>query len=236
MYKKYLINYSDGYYQKSQKNNSETGVLIGGFNKVIEYQKKDIDVDFFNKNEHILSKPRGAGYWLWKPYIIYKTLLSINYNDILFYSDSGSDFINNVSPLIEILDRDNKQILVFELDEHKNITWTKRDCLILTNSDYQNLLNQNMILASFIMLRKNDFTVKFIKSWLDFCEDYRIITDAENELGMPNYAEFIDHRHDQSVLSLLSRKYDLNVIPDISQFGKNMKGFSQYLFLHRNKN
>lgn len=236
MYKKYLINYSDVYFEQSQKSNSESGISIGGFDEVIEYQKKDIDINFSNKNHHILSQSRGAGYWLWKPYFIYKTLLNLEYNDILFYCDSGSNFINNISSLIPVMDRNNKNILVFELDGHKNITWIKRDCLILTNSDQQSLLDQNMILAGYIMLRKTEFTVNFIKSWLDFCEDHRIITDANNELGVPNYPEFIDHRHDQSVLSLLSRKYDLNILPDISQFGANMKGHNQYIFLHRNKN
>ena len=38
----------------------------------------DISGDFYEKNQHILDQKRGAGYWLWKPYFIYKTLKKIN--------------------------------------------------------------------------------------------------------------------------------------------------------------
>ena len=33
-------------------------------------------------------------------------------------------------------------------------------------------------------------------------------------MGRPNYPGFIDHRHDQSVLSLLSKQHDLAVPPN----------------------
>ena len=69
-----LINYADRGFFKAQKLNSESG-LEHGFDRVINYCRKDIDSDFLNKNEYILNKVRGAGYWLWKPYIILNVLI-----------------------------------------------------------------------------------------------------------------------------------------------------------------
>lgn len=41
----------------------------------------------------------------------------------------------------------------------------------------------------------------------------------ENVTGKKNYQTFIEHRHDQSVFSLLSKKYKLQAFRDPSQFG-----------------
>ena len=39
--------------------------------------------------------------------------------------------------------------------------------------------------------------------------DKRIITDDPNEPGVENYPDFKEHRHDQSILSLLVKKFGL---------------------------
>ena len=46
-----------------------------------------------------------------------------------------------------------------------------------------------------------------MSEYLYYAQDKRIITDDPNELGYNNYEGFRDHRHDQSILSLLTKKY-----------------------------
>ena len=53
------------------------------------------------------------------------------------------------------------------------------------------------------------FTLNFIKEWLEYSQDYRLITDSPNECGLPNYPEFADHRHDQAIFNILCLKYNL---------------------------
>ena len=67
--KKYLINYANITHYNSQKGNSQSGLSNGGFDEVFSYNYSDIDDEFKEKNKHILEQPRGAGFWLWKPYI-----------------------------------------------------------------------------------------------------------------------------------------------------------------------
>ena len=62
------INYANLKYKKAQYFNSRTAIHKGKAEKVISYSPKDIDPDFWNNNRKILSKKRGNGYWLWKPY------------------------------------------------------------------------------------------------------------------------------------------------------------------------
>ena len=56
------------------------------------YDATVMDEQFRQKNQHILSQGRGAGYWLWKPYIIYKWLTDPSMEDdnsYVIYSDAG---------------------------------------------------------------------------------------------------------------------------------------------------
>jgi hypothetical protein len=235
--KKILINYSNNSHYNSQINNSKSGKEIGGFDEVISYNFDKLDTDFVIKNKHILSQHRGAGYWMWKPHIILKTLSSVDDGDIVFYCDSGITFIRPIDELIHILDETQEKLLLFELDNiHQNKRWTKRDCFHYIGLDSEPYLSQSQLLASYIIMRKNKFVVDFMNEWLKFSEDYRIITDSTNECGLPNYEEFVDHRHDQSILSLLGRKYNINNIPDISQFGIGRMVTNQILDHHRSRN
>lgn len=222
---KVLINYANNTFRKRQKINSKSGLKVGLFDKVISYSPKDIDYDFFNKNYHILCQKRGNGYWLWKPYFIKKTLDMLSFEDILFYSDSGSYFIRPISTLINGIDiQDDRGLIVFDLTYIEKV-WTKRDAFILMDCDSAKYSESKQRLASFSLWKKTRFTIDFINEYLSYAQDERIITDLENQCGYANYPEFKDHRHDQSIFSLLTKKYDVVAYRDPSQFGNGVKQY-----------
>lgn len=222
--KKILINYANKKYYEAQKKNKETGLNVAKFDEVISYGVSDIDANFYEKNKTILDQPRGAGYWLWKPYFIVKTLESMNEGDLLFYCDSGSHFINTIDSLVDVCKTSKDNILLFTLEDfHTHKKWTKRDCLHYMQQDKEPYLSTNQILASFVVCIKNKNNISFFEEWLDFAQDSRIITDSQNTCGLPNYPEFKDHRHDQSILSLLGRKHNITTVEDISQWGNDRR-------------
>jgi hypothetical protein len=222
--KKYLLNYADGRFYQAQRKNSASGLSVGGFDACFARRRSDLASTFVQQNKDTLSKPRGAGYWLWKPYVIRRALSEIQFGDLLFYSDSGAYFINPIDSLLPILDSTPNQLLLFSLDESlTHARWTKRDCFVLMELDHDPYLSCGQLLASFIIMKKSGFVVDFIDEWLSYACDYRILTDAPNECGLANYPEFEDHRHDQSILSLLGRKYNVQTTPDISQHGNNTR-------------
>lgn len=234
--KKYLVNYSDKTHKNSQIQNSESALKVGGFDEVFSFNLNDLGDDFINENKNILSQSRGAGYWMWKPFVIKKALELINDNEILMYSDSGISFIRNVDEIVNIMDDTDEKLLLFELEDiHPNKRWTKRDCFVFMGLDVEPYLSQNQLLASYVLMRKNEFVINFIDEWLEYAKNYRLITDSPNECGLPNYPEFIDHRHDQSILSLLGRKHNIKNIPDVSQFGIGRMVASQVFNHHRNR-
>ena len=67
--------------------------------------------DFVARNKQILQRKRGAGYWLWKPYIIFQELYLASEGDIIVYSDASVDLVANISHLIKLTEQ--QDILVF---------------------------------------------------------------------------------------------------------------------------
>ena len=221
---KILINYANHVFRESQKLNSLTGKEVGLFDKVISYSPKDIQPDFFERNKKILSQKKGNGYWLWKPYFIKKTLETLNFGDFLFYCDSGSYFIKPITPLIELSLDTGHDIISFELP-HLERVWTKRDAFILMDCDSRKYSESKQRLASFSLWKKSGFTMDFINENLNYAQDERVITNLKNQCGYRNYPGFREHRHDQSIFSLLLKKHDLPVYRDPSQLGNDVKQF-----------
>lgn len=235
-----LINYANDLFQKSQKINSQTGKDYGLFDKVISYNPKDVSNEFKNLNREILVHKRGNGYWLWKPYFIKKALEDLDWGDFLFYCDSGSYFINPVTDLISLSLEKQLDIIPFELP-YPESNWTKRDAFILMDCDREEYTLTKQRLASFVLIRKSPTSIAFTNDWLNFAQDKRILTDIENECGQENYPDFIDHRHDQSIFSLLTKKYSLTAFRDPSQFGNEVvelypnSNYSQLINLNRKR-
>lgn len=193
----------------------ENGFIIHAYDD--EWLKS---TDFYEKNIKILSEPRGAGYWLWKPYIILTTLETIPENDIVFYLDIDHYFIPNVgdrnfiSLIKEHLERDvydsarEAPSQLFFNNSPTTIKQCRRDAYILTGCDSERYWNAIMIQAGYQCWKNNLDSIKLAKEWLRFCCDKRILTDIPSQLG-EEYPEYVDHRHDQTVLSLLVQKYNL---------------------------
>jgi len=219
--KKILINYANDAFKKAQKLNSKTGLEVGGFDRVIEYSPKDIDRKFYEKNKHILTQLRGGGYWLWKPYIILKTLMrkDIKKGDYIFYSDSGAYFINKIDYLAPLFKKYGQDIIPFTTkNSPKEKIWTKRDAFILMDCDSKRYTDTPQIGGGFIFLRKSKQAITFFKDFLDYAQKDNLLTDSQSRLGK-DYKGFKENRHDQSIFSLLTKKHNLRLFRQPWQVG-----------------
>ena len=230
-----LINYAHHRYYEAQKRNSATGLSIGGFDRAISYNYKDLDDAFVAKNAAILQMPRGAGYWIWKPYLILKTLRECDENDIVFYCDSGSRFIQSMEPVFKLIEKDD--IIAFVLTEHRERTWTKRDVFVTMRCDMDEYKDTFMRIGGFIGVKNCARARDFIATWLDLVEHFDLVTDSPSKSGSEDPA-FRENRHDQSIFSLLSKKWNVPEYPDPSQFGEGAKDrpYGTLIDLHRDSN
>ena len=223
----FLINYADGRFYESQQLNIKTGLEVAGFDRAIPLNRRSLDPVFCAENRDILSQPRGAGYWLWKPYLIWRVMREqLSEGDVLFYSDSGCHFVAPIAPVVDILHAQprEKPVLLFTLPpSDTNAAWTKRDCFHFMGLDMPPYPGLPPIMGSFVLCRKSPFSLAFVQEWLRYAQDRRCLTDEPNVCGLPNYPEFRDHRHDQSILSLLARKHQVATTADISQWGDDYR-------------
>jgi hypothetical protein len=219
--RKVLINFATLKFYEAQQRNAETALTVGGFDKVICYSRKDIDREFRSRNRSILRARIGAGYWLWKPYFIKRTLSTLDEGDFLFYCDSGSHFIDRVDPLIEVATHTEQPVIPFDLS-HPERRYTKRDALILMGCDTPRFTERGQRLGSFILIRKCPLAETFVDEFLELAQDARLIANRPSRLG-PEYPDFIAHRNDQSIFSLLTKRHGLDAYRDPSQFGNDRR-------------
>lgn len=171
-----------------------------GIDVVRAYGRPDLPDDFQRTHRDILQAPRGAGYWLWKPWAIHRCLHEAAPGDLVMYLDTGILIRRPLHGLIEQACR--HQLLLFG-HPTRNAAYVKRDCFVLTGTDDPGCHATHQIDASTILILNTEANRRFVSTWLDYCTDPRILTDAANQCGLPNLTGFVAHRRDQAVLSLL---------------------------------
>lgn len=197
------ISYSNKRYQEQLKLNKKSALEVGKVDIHYSYGPDDIDSNFKQKNKDILSRKRGNGYWLWKPYFINKTLIErMNEGDYLIYTDSCVLYLNSIKQLIIALKKKNLEMWMLKSSSIEK-KYTKRDAFILMGADSAFYTDTNQYSANIQIYKKSKYIEKFVEELLYYSQDKRIITDDKNTLGFQNYKEFKDNRHDQTVLSLL---------------------------------
>lgn len=234
--KKHLVSFAtENFYQSQSKLNESS--KLNGIDFIHSYTPNEIDSTFVSENSYIINnfKNRGAGYWLFKPYIILDIMKNCYENDYVVYVDSGINFIDNVDKILNVTKQD---IILFNCHGHKNKTYTKRDCFYYMDCDSEEYVNGNHTNASIQIYKKTETALNFLEEYMEFCKNKRIITDDKNECGLSNYPEFVDHRHDQSILSLLSIKNDIKLNRDPTQYGNQYIGndYPQIFNHHRIRN
>ncbi len=212
-----VINFAEGLpYTKYRKICSKTAKWIGGADNVIEYSKEDIEPGFIEKNRSIMSNPRGFGLWLWKPYFIQKTLKSMKDGDWLFYVDGCTIFINDIQSLVKCAENQKSDILLFEMPliDHQ---FTKKECYdALGITDY----TQNQLAATYLLVKKTQKTCAFIAEWLQICENESLLSPKKYNTKIKEFSDFVSHREDQSLLTLMRIKYNLPAFRDPSDYGE----------------
>lgn len=217
----YEINFADENFRSAQKFNSKMAKRFGA-DVVVEYGPDNIDDKFKKDNLAIWGNKRGCGYWIWKPYITQKTLEGINEGDYLLYMDSGSCIVDDIHILIDIMVRDDIDIMLFCLHSLEKY-YSKRDAFVLLDCDKPDFAETPQRCATYFILRKSNKSVKFVNEWLHFAQDRRIITNEANTMGLPNFDGFVENRHDQTILSLLSKKWGIQPYRDPGKSGLDMK-------------
>lgn len=165
---------------------------------------------FYLENKAILDQRRGDGYWLWKPYIILDQLERTEPGEFVVYSDCGRSWYpyqvrRPLDPLLDWCETCNGGMVpgVYVPQHGPNRHWTKRECFVVMGCDSPQFWNHPQIQATFSVWQNKLGVIEFLREWLRWCQAPSALTDDKVLSEIKEFPDFIDHRHDQSVLTNL---------------------------------
>lgn len=210
MSKLILVSFADRRYRNSLKR--------------LEQQTKDFPFDerYFLTQDNCLTKVywrrlkpwlyrRGYGFWSWKASIVKDFFNRLDEGDLLFWSDAGlywndtpkakKKFCEYIGMLAGVND-----ILTFSQPTIEQ-EWTKGDVLAALGAyDNEDICKTPQFLGGLFLIKKTKRTVELVDRWVELVDlKKELVTDKRSV--MPNKEGFIEHRHDQSIFSVLVKKY-----------------------------
>ena len=223
-----LLAFATADLQKSIDRLTRQATLSNFYEKIKIFNSNELPHELSHKIDVLLNrhKKRGYAYWMWKPYLIKKIFNEIEYGDIVNYLDVGCHIIKeNYSKFIEysnFIKKKDKWILPFQYHsnfDYKNKKirfptrlekeYTKGDLLhYFEVYDNKCIIETPQFWAGCFFLKKTETSINFLNEWIEVFEKrFDLIDDTESKTL--NYKDFIENRHDQSVYSLLCKKYKL---------------------------
>ena len=187
-----------------------------------QYRPSDLPAEFKNSNQRVLKVKRGAGLWLWKPYIILDTLSKLSAGDAVIYCDSGAIVRKDLNPLVDTCRNQTEGILGFDVaDGCLERQWTKRSAFVMTGCDTAQYWDSNQIRTGTIVAVKCKESDAFLKNWMKWISNYALSSDAFIPTEKDEFDDFDGHRHDQSLFSLLYKKHGYKSYEDLTGYSIN---------------
>ena len=134
--------------------------------------------------------------------------------DFLLYCDAGCRLVAPVNPLVEAAVQTGQWLTPFQSGfTSKERHWTKRDAFLLLGCDSLRYAETPQRMGGFSLWRRCEESMAFCREWLRWVGHPLALTDLGNRLGEPNHGGFVEHRHDQSLFSLLTKRHGLAALP-----------------------
>lgn len=198
----YFVTFGSYNYTKQVERIKQEAAASGFFDVICPFYPRDLSPDFRQKHGAFLHG-RGYGFWIWKPQCILQTLDSMKQGDILVYADSGCT-INphgkaRFAEYIQMVQDHPSGIVTFQMPEHSDVQFTKREVFDRLGFDH---IETPQICATYLIIRKCPSALTLVSRWSELTQDYSLIDDTKVR---QQSARFKDHRHDQSVWSILNK-------------------------------
>ena len=201
--------------------------LLSFYENIKVYGSKDLPekiklrIKSFN---YPIKKMRLYGYACWKPYIIKKYFDELPNEAILQYSDIGCHFnykgINRLKDYVELCKKENALVFQYRIPEwnkkYENYKFQEYFEYEYTKAETLNymgvvkdlkILNSQQIWSGCFFIKKNDFGEKILSEWLSLSGVDDIISDNKSKID--NHKNFKEHRHDQSIFSIICKKNNI---------------------------
>lgn len=229
-----FISYANDAMAWSLKRIGRQARRLGLFDEVILYTPAD--VPDYVRSYPMFKYPQGAGFWCWKPAMIYETLQRYEEGDIVVYVDAGCTLRKTIqwSQYIRLMkkydticfqyDEDQPQWVNLGCTSSKLKHWTKKKTLEFNRQYFgrDDIGEIPQILGGILFMKGKNNAV--LRQWKDLLfSHYELITNSLGEERQQEPPEFIVHRHDQTLLTPLAVfDPDTLVLPEtVEQYTKD---------------
>ena len=162
---------------------------------------------------------QGAGFWVWKPFIILKELEHLEEGDYLLYTDAGRPpgrlFHHSLEPFVQWLREKGQDMM-----PGVNISyytggltrWCKQSVFDELKLDSGSFEQAPLIQGSFLFLKKSEQSLRILREWMDLCRQFKLVSSATTEEESRCRDNFVAHTHDQTLLSLVAAQHHLDCL------------------------
>ena len=168
--------------------------------------------------------------------IISSLLKRVNENDIVVYSDAGSSFNyfakNRFEEYIDMLNDSEYGNFRIECESiHKEKDWSTKELFHYFDIDpFSDTGLNTQLEATHMIFKKNEHTRDYFEKYREILKvDPYLITDKYNLNKQID--SFKENRHDQSIFSLLTKKYGGVVINNETEFKSSLNQQYNFPFL-----
>jgi hypothetical protein len=178
---------------------------IGAYNlSRINHKLTSEDKKFISKHRN----NRGYGYWLWKPLIILDFLEKNKNLDFIIYLDVGCEFIANKNSLETLskylIKAKSNDFVAFSTEVERY--WSKQALIRYLKLERQ-LIDSPQIQSGIIIFDAK-IVEKICEKWIEIMRynNYQLLKDVPKSKIVQEDKEFKEHRHDQSIFSIIAKK------------------------------
>lgn len=227
--RKFFLSFADSRMSAALQRIRIQAEAMGCYDHIVVANESYLNIDFREEyKDKLQPNVRGYGYWCWKPQVILQLLDQIDEGDIIQYTDAGchlnSAGMTRLMEYFELTSTSESGILAFaaippsfhqasiNLPEMQEYRWCKSDLLKYFKVDKcLEIVNTPTIGAGIIFIKKAPASIAVVKRWLEvISHDFTLLDDTPSRTK--NISGFIEHRHDQSIFSLLCKLHDAKLI------------------------
>jgi len=159
----------------------------------------------WSENTLIVLREPSFG-WAFKSISIYDALTMMDDGDCVLWMDSNDILISDPQPLLDFA----KKYGIYSHDHtptyYANKFWTQRDMFINMGCDEEQYWDAPQIQVNIMAFCKSPEILNFVGEWVKYSTDYETMIQNIHS----NLMGFQEHRHEQSVFSILRQKYQLS--------------------------
>ena len=213
--KKLYITFSGAAYDETTSRIVEFARRFGADEVKVYDDSWLMDQEFYRLNKWLWTypdtqdpkrKPRGFGWFCWKPFIILHALDHYcQPGDIVLYTDADTFPIHDFSMLYDECARIGGTML-FNAYGCDNLNWCKADCFLVMGQHHHQGHAPHGV-ARFMLFQKGPWNVQqFLMEWMTYSLN-PVATTFDASYLRQDHPELHEHRTEQAIMTLLSYKY-----------------------------